>query len=219
MAGYGDATEIKRQLELADADPDDAAKIARVAVLNESLSRNFDQKVNRTGTASETRTVQVGPHPGSFWFYPVAAWPSADDPAYPGAIALPWPVLTVSAIAEGGTWDGSAWDGETTLDAADYRLTGGDAAGGYYRIDRLLGPAWAGPVRITGTWLNAAWTNPPADVVEAVTFLVVHHYREDAMSPAGVVGPDGMQVPTRNPWAYGRVVEAIRRWRVYEVAV
>jgi hypothetical protein len=221
MAGYGDVDEVMRQLERTEGSADYAAVLARVTELNESLSRNFDQKVRRTGTASETRTINVGPALGSFWFYPVG-WPVAYATGpYAGTIVLPWPVLTVSAIAEGGTWDGAAWDDGTTLAATDYRLAGGDAARGYYRIDRLLGPGWAGPTRITGTWLDAPWTaaTVPADVVEALTFLVVHHFREDQMSPAGVVGPDGAQVPTRNPWNYGRVVEAINRHRVYEVVV
>ena len=112
------------------------------------------------------------------------------------------------------------WDDETTLAATDYRLAGGDAASGYYRIERLTG-GWAGPTRITGTWLDASWTDAtvPFDVIEALTFLVVHHYREDQMSPAGVVGPDGMQVPTRNPWGYDQVRTAIDRYRVFEVVV
>jgi hypothetical protein len=222
MAGYGDPDEIIRQLERTESSADYAAVLARVTELNESLSRNFDQKVRRTGTSSETRTVQVGPHTGSFWFYPIAAWPyvSAVGP-YAGTIVLPWPVLTVSAIAEGGTWNGTAWADGTTLAADAYRLTGGDAARGYHQIERVTGPAWGGPVRITGTWLDAPWTaaTVPADVVEALTFLVVHHFREDQMGPAGVVGPDGLPVPTRNPWNYGRVVEAINRHRVYEVVV
>jgi hypothetical protein len=221
MAGYADADEVLRQLERTESSADYAAVLARVTELNTSLSRLFDSKCNRTNAASETRTINVGPALGSFWFYPIG-WPYAYATGpYAGTVVLPWPVLTVSSIKEGGTWDGAAWDGETTLAATDYRLTGGDAARGYYRIDRVLGAGWAGPVRITGTWLDAAWTEatvPPEDI-DALTFLVVSHYREEMMSPAGVVGPDGTQVPTRNPWGYERVKEAINRYRVYEVVV
>jgi hypothetical protein len=222
MAGYGDADEVMRQLERTESSADYAAVLARVGELNASLSRLFDSKCNRTNPASETRTVQVGPSGGSFWFYPLGAWPYVDETGpYAGALILPTPVLTVSAVKEGGTWDGAAWDDETTLAATDYRLTGGDAARGYYRVERLLGPGWGGPVRITGTWIDAAWTEAtvPPEVVDALTFLVVSHYREEMTSPAGVVGPDGLAVPTRNPWGYERVKEAINRYRVYEVVV
>lgn len=211
MAGYADLDEVMRQL---DRDPDaaeHAAVLARAAELSEALSRLFDAACGRTGAAAETRTVEA----------PVAysrplGWPF-------GAVAfstlvLPAPVLAVTAVAESGTWDGSAWSGELAVDAADYRLVLGDAAGGFRGIERL-GGGWAGPVRVTGTWLDAAWDDPPADVVEALTFLVVREFREDAQGPGGTVGPEGLPVPSRNPWRYERVKAAVRRHRVAGLVV
>lgn len=224
MAGYGDETEIKRQLGLVDADPDDAGAIARVAALNEALSRVFDAKCNRTGTADETRTIDAGNGlAGGVWWWNWAWMAGGGAPAAPtfGVLVLPAPIVSVDSIFEGGLWDGASWDDETEVVAADYRLTTGSTAGGFYAIERVGGGGWAGPVRVTGTWLDAAWTalTVPVEVEEALTFLVVHHYREDLMSPAGVVGPEGTVVPSRNPWAFERVKAVIDRYRVVELVV
>lgn len=220
MAGYGDEDEIKRQLSLDDGNPDDAGAIVRVAQINEELSRVFDIRCGRHGTADETRTVDASARiwSGDAW-WPSWGWLDPITAAYRADLILPWPVLAVTGISVGGTWDGAAWDGETALDADAYRLAWGDASRGFYRVERLDGSGWSGPVRIAGTWLNAAFTDPPDEVIGALTFLVVQHFREDQMSPAGVVGPDGMQVPSRNPWGYERVKAVIERYRVFEVVV
>ena len=89
MAGYGDVDEVMRRLERTEASADYATVLVRVTELNESLSRLFDQKVNRTGVASETRTIQVGPYFGSFWFYPIVSWPYSYNAVLSGRLVMP----------------------------------------------------------------------------------------------------------------------------------
>jgi hypothetical protein len=215
VTAYGDPDEIERQLT-AGGVALGAPEVARIAALNEALSRLFDAKCNRTGTSVETRTVDA---PAPWATLPIVATPFPPSSGFVADLVLPWPVLAVTAIDEGGTWNGTTWDDGTALAVADYRLAGGDAVAGYRRIERLSGLGWAGPVRIAGTWINAAWTSPPAIVVEALNFLVAHHYREDAASPGGLVGGDGLQMPARNPWAYERVKAAIRTYGIYELVI
>lgn len=194
---YANLGDVLAQLKL---DPDKHGdRIDRVIRLEAALCQTFDE---RTGTA--------------FGAPPVAETRTLTGRASPRLI-LTTALRSVTGIATGGRWDGSQWDGATTLDADRYRLANRTAQG-YHAID-LMGGSWYGAVHVTGVWADQLHANVPDDVVEALTFITVETYRQQTASPADQIGPDGMMVQPRNPWAYEQVKAAINRHTVVQVTV
>lgn len=210
MAGYADLDAVKYQLRVNDTDELDAQQIERIEQLDESLSRIFDAKVGRTWAAGATvtRTISVT--------------------GIADVIVLKTPVRSVSAITAGGTWDGTEWTEPDLIEIDRWILDGQDAKGNFHQIRATgwavwvgssWGTYWTGPVHITGIWADDPGGGVPADVRDALTWLVIHHFREEFASPAGQIGPDGMIVQTRNPWVFERVSQAIKTHRVQKVPV
>jgi len=144
---YADEAEVMRLLGMVDPT---AEQEARVAQLNEELSRVFDEKTGRTfggGTVAPTTRECTG--------YPAQT------------LVLPWPAVSIAGIAEGGTWDGMAFAGQTTLAAAEWRPWNVDTEGRIWAIRRENG-AWSREVRITGVWADNPGGDVPADVGVAV---------------------------------------------------
>lgn len=198
MPGYADLADVKSQLRISDVDEDDAIDVARLEKLNESLSQVFDSKVGRTWGAGGpvTRTIEGGYL----------------------TIVLPTPVVSVSEISTGGTWNGFTWAGEEVWPVGSWMLSNRDSRGNFHQI-KGASRLFYGPVRVTGVWADDPGGDVPADVRDALTWLVVHHYREETASPAGQIGPDGMIVQTRNPWTFERVKEPIEKHRVRRAVV
>ena len=210
MAGYADLDAVKYQLRVNDTDELDAQQIARIEQLDDSLSRVFDAKVGRTWGAGATVTR------------------SFEASIVSNVIVLLTPVRSVSAITAGGTWDGTTWIEPDEIEIDRWILSGQDAQGNFHQIKAmawavwpgsLSGVNWTGPVHVTGVWADDPGGAVPADVRDALTWLVIHHFREEFASPAGQIGPDGMIVQTRNPWTYERVAQAIKTHRVQKVPV
>lgn len=185
--------------------------------LENGLCDVFDHKIGRSfGTAAvaEMRTVWVG-NTIAPYFWPI-------DYAYWGLrpsdrIILNVPLRSLTGIETGGTWNGTDWDDGTALDADDYRLTE-HTNQGFYAID-LVNGTWSGVVRITGIWGDQSDATVPDDVREALTDLTINQWLTRQSSPAGLIGPEGFQVPTRNPWNLELVKAAIDRHRVVQVLV
>lgn len=193
--GYADLTAVKRILDLEQLDAESAAIAdARLAALDDALSRLFDTKVGRTWTGaggSQTRTV-------------LAPRLHSD--------LLPLPdggILTLGSVVVGAQWTGSAWTGGNQVAAAEVLPDLKTPDGAYLALRHAYGWGWTGPVRVTASWADGG--SAPDEVVEALTFVVAEEYKQEKASPEAMVGPDGLQVSTRNPWRFERVQVAIDR--------
>jgi len=195
---YADETEVMRLLDKVDPT---AEETARIAQLNEELSRVFDEKTDRTfgGGAVAPTTRGFSGCGGS-------------------VLVLPYPALSVTSVATGGDWDGSTMAGETVLGAADWRPWQQDADGRIWAIRRERG-VWESEVRVTGVWADNPGGSIPADVVALVTWLVAEHEMLDHTSPAGIEGPSGMELRPRNPWSYERTKTLIAKYRLPRMVV
>lgn len=192
MPGYGDLPTIKQMLNITGAGQD-----TRLEQLNTAMSALLDDALGRSFLASgdsatpETRTV-----------YQDAAL---------DAIALPVPLVSVTGIEIGGSWDGSAWTDATTLASDSYRLRDG----GWW-ID-LYGST-ASAYRITGVWGDTATEEAPPLVVEAVNVMVTRAYKRDEAGAGGeLIGPTEFEV--RAPQGIltdDRVKRAIEAYRLVE---
>lgn len=218
---YANEADVLAQLKLDPESGDDDAAIDRVTALEEGLCLTMDQKLGRSfGTApvAETRSVVVGPMTGYGWSGPL--WPmdlSSFTSSGSPRLILDVPLRSVTGIETGGTWNGTGWDDGETLTADQYRITN-QTNQGFYAIDLVSG-TWGGVVRITGIWGDQDTEDVPADIREAMTFVVAETYRMQQASPADQIGPDGMIVNPRNPWKYEFVVQAIDRHQLVKVLV
>lgn len=204
MAGYADLAAVRVILDtpvdpLAATDPVQD----RLEALNEALSRVFDTKVGRTWAGDNTaQTRQV--------------WPGGPE-ANPLLVLPDGGLMSLTSVTVGPSWTGSAWSGGTVLGATDVAPVQRTVDGAYLALRRAAGwPRTGGPVLVRGVWADGTGS-VPADVVEALTFVVAEEYRQERASPEAMLGPDGLQVSTRNPWAYERVRTVVDRYRVVVV--
>jgi hypothetical protein len=187
---YADADRVFAELELSEGNPDDAAKIAHVEQLELGRAAWLDGQLGYafgTAAAETTRTIYL-------------------NGIVRPVVLLPEPGLrSISAI----TVDGTA------VASTAYRLTyvrPNGIARGLYRSD---GGGWYGDVTITGVWGDAAGgVTVPADVVDAMTRLVIQEVRREELGPVDQAGPDGMIARPRNPYADPMVDDVVRRYRL-----
>lgn len=213
---YANEADVLDQLRLEDT----SDEYDRLVRLENGLCDLFDHKIGRSfGVApvAEMRTIGVyhgGVNIDNYWGIPLSytSW-FGHSPR----LVLDVPLRSLTGIETGGTWNGTGWDDGTALAADEYRLTNGTNQG-YYAIDLISG-TWSGVVRITGVWGDQDTQAVPDDVREALTFLTVHEWHQSNGSTAGLIGPDGLTVPTRNPWAFERVKTAIDRHALVQVMV
>lgn len=190
--GYADLTTVKQMLGLTGTSAD-----ARLTLLDDAVSALLDDVLGRTygagAATAETRVV----------FYAGTS----------DLLALPQPLRSLTTIAYGGTWDGSAWDGEDTLTSDEYELRT-DTRGDIWGI--RLHASGAVEYRITGVWADQVQPVPDA-IAEAAAVLVAGHYKRDEAGPSGnIIGPDEMPITPSNPWQDERVKRAIHAYRVPE---
>lgn len=159
MAGYADLAVVYEDLSLSANEPDDTPRIAKVAALNEALSRAFDDRVGRTwGTyVAETRVVKAL--------------------GVSNMLIVDAPLATLTGVETYGTWNGTDWDDGIAVAPEQLRLVF-DGRG----IERVSGAYWVGPVRVTGTWADENDGDPPADVVSALTEAVTAAYRRETFN-------------------------------------
>lgn len=202
MPAYADLDSVRRILQLEDAwEPEADDANARLTALNAALSAAFDAKCGRTfGTGGTAATRDV-------W----APDPPSDTLPLPGA-----GIVSLSGVTVDPSWTGAAWVGGYALPAAEVLPTMQDVTGAYLALRRPLGWRWTGLVRVTAVWRDSTG-GPPADVVEALNFLVAEEYKAERASPESMTGPDGMSIPTRNPWKFERVRAVIDAYRVVVV--
>lgn len=187
---------------------EEAAVDARLTALDAALTALFEAKAGRRwadgAPGSETRAVTVRIGAG-----------------HSGILPLPAPgVRSLVAVTAGAAWDGAAWSGgEIVPDEAALPVWEHDGtflglrlglawpwgAGAWY------GGSWTGTLLVEAVWADAPEWPVPADVREAVTFLVAEEYKQEVSSAESQIGPDGLAVRTRNPWRYERVQGAIAR--------
>lgn len=185
--------------------------------LENGLADVFDHKVGTTfGTepVAEMRTIGIQPIVAT-WTPHGVTWHRDWTDSH--RLILDIPLRSVTSIVTDGTWNGTTWDDGTTLTADEYRLTNATNQG-YYAIDLTAG-TWSGVVRITGIWADQVALDVPDDVRQAMTFLTVNEWHTDHASPAGFIGPDGLTITPRNPWAFEKVKAAIDRHSVVQVLV
>lgn len=199
MADYADLAIVKsaNMLDITGSEHD-----TRLAALNAALSRAFEQRVGRTfGTAVADEQRVIWGDGGGF-----------------RTLLIPAGLRSVASIVEDAEWDGAAWTGGTTLDAADYRAVVG-TNGIAYQVARLSGGGWAGPYLVTGQWADQPDGTVPADVAEALNVLVAGTFRRDKAQDGEVTGPEGFNFKPANPWNDERVKQAIARYALAMVTV
>lgn len=207
---YADEVAVLAQLKLSVTDPDDAAAITRARNLEEGLCLTLDEKLGASfGVApvAETRTIEASSARGLY------EWTSSSDAS---RLILTTPVRSITGIVTGGSWNGTAWINGAALTTDQYRLTHLDRYGLYYAIESVFG-SWSGVVRVTGVWGDQPTAVVPADVREAMTFIVAETYRMQHASPADEIGPDGMAVKPRNPWSYEQPKAVVSRYQTVRV--
>jgi hypothetical protein len=195
---YAHREDVLHQCELDPEDPEHEGDILRVERLENGLCLAFDQKVGHSfgvDPLPETRVVQgLGTDLLAL--------------GYPGARAI-------ASIAVGGRWDGVSWLDETLLLPTDWMRMRAERDGeGSVVTIRLMDGIWTGSVRVTAVWADQTLKEVPDDVREALTWLTVEEYRTRNASPAGFIGPEGLMIPTRNPWNFQLVKSAIAHHRV-----
>lgn len=197
--GYADLSAAMYDIGLDPADAEDGEKIARLAMLDDDISRLIDLKTGRSfgGTAAAVeRTVQLPPSWGN------------------DTLVLPFAVRSVTSVVITGDW-------AETLDASSYALTlGTELTGDYHGIRRTDGGSWPAMVGDSVITIEAVWSDtyaggaPPDEIVAAATFLVVEEWKLRQTSPAGEIGPDGLVVRARNPWSFEIVKTALDHYGV-----
>jgi hypothetical protein len=192
--GYSDLQIAMHDIGLDESSADDADKIGRLAVLDDEISRLIDIKTGRTfgGTAMDVARVVALP----------VSW--GND-----LLLLPFPMRSIESVVITG-------DAAETLDTDAYVLTfGTELTGDYHAIRRIDGGGWPfndgrSTLTITGQWSHDAPGGAvPDEIVAAATFLVVEEWRLRESSPAGQIGPDGLTIIPRNPWAFEIVKTAL----------
>lgn len=200
--GYADLAAVRQILDLEQAFSADAADAtARLEALDEALSALFDAQVGRSwqGDGTQQRTVAV--------------------PASGRTERLLLPdggLRSLTSVTLGATWNGTTWIGGNTLAVDEVRAVQQTRDGNYLALDLVNGWQWRGTVLVRGVWASDQGS-PPADVREALTFVVAEEFKAERASPEAMLGPDGLQVSTRNPWRYDRVRQAIEAHRVVVV--
>ena len=124
---------------------------------------------------------------------------------------LPIGLRSVTSIVIAPTWDGTGWDGGTTLVDADYRLSGLTADGVYRRI-LGINYAFGGDVVITGIWEDQADTVPEA-IHHIASYMAAELFKKQQASPAGFTGPDGATVPLRDVFTQSEVQKTLDLYR------
>lgn len=202
MAGYADLEAVRQILQLENQLEEEAdATDARLESLNEALSAAFDARCGRTWATGNTATTREV----------IAASPPSDT------LVLPGPgLLSLTSVTVDPTWTGAVWVGGYPLAADEVLPVMKDMDGAYLGLRRPDGWYWHGLVRVTGVWADTSG-GPPPDVVEALNFLVSSEYMAERASPESQTGPDGMSIPTRNPWRFDRVRGVIDAHKVVVV--
>lgn len=202
--GYSDLDRAMIDIGLDVNDADDAEKIARLAQLDDEISRTLDLKLGRTfgGSSAGTEARAV---PG-----PLATGELV--------LSLPEPIRSVTSVVITGS-------PSETLDSDDYVLWHQTRRGDAHALRRVDGRSW--PLRdgesvitVTGQWSDLSPGGAvPDEIVAAATFLVVEEWRLRQSSPAGEIGPDGMTVRPRNPWGFEIVKTAIAHYSAAKTVV
>ena len=197
---YANPETVLAQLEITNPDQ---LVLDRLEGLENGLCDVFDQRIGHgfgEVPVAQTRTIRTHRNPSC-------------------TLVLLTPMRSIDAIAINGTWNGTVWDDETMLDAADYlpAIPAGDESV-YWGIERLNGTWPIGSrVRVTGIWDDQPQTDIPDDLREAVTFVLVDEWRARNASPAGEIGPEGLVVQVRNPWRWDLVTRTIAKYQVRKV--
>ena len=197
--GYSDLDAAMVQLGLSESNPDDNARIGRLAQVDDEVSRLIDLKTGRSfgGTATPAaRQVALPPTPWN------------------RVLTLGRAIRSVSAIALTGPVT-------ETLAPSDWMLCmGTEETGDWHAIERIDGGVW--PARgwgqvctVTGLWSDQADGQPvPPEIVAAATFLACDEYRLRESSPTGEIGADGLAIRPRNPWNFQVVKLAVDTYAV-----
>lgn len=204
--GYADLDAVRTMLGLAEADiAPGTPERARLDALDGLVSAVFAERVGRSwgGAAPVAETRAVDARGAS----PVLILPAPGLRSYVSAYVDPAPT-------------GTGWTGGAPV--ADVEPIWADARGAWQALRRRDGWAWRGAygvVLVTGVWDSLADGAAPADVVEAVSWIVAEERKQEKASPESQIGPDGLSIPTRNPWDYPRVTNVVDRYRVADRVV
>ena len=156
MAGYADLDAVYADLSLSVNEATDSDAVAKVTVLNDALSLRFNAITHRAwgDYVAEERTIE------------------APDYGVSNLLVLSVAATSKPTVETDGIWNGTTWDDGITVDPTYLRLVMGG-----HGLERTDGVYWAGPIRLTGGWADEIDTDPPADVVAALTEAVVMEYR------------------------------------------
>ena len=192
--GYANLDSAMHDIGLSDASADDADSIGRLAQLDDEIARLIDLKTGRTFGGTAAPTARVISLPKSYGN---------------GLLVLPFPIRSATSIVITG-------DAERTYATDEYTLTmATELTGDYHAIRLIDGSAWPmdngrSTLTITGQWsFDTPGGGVPDEIIAAATFLVVEEWRLRQSSPAGEIGPDGISIMPRNPWAFEIVKTAL----------
>lgn len=216
--GYADLESAKAQLDLDDAEPNDAADIALLVACDAAVAVTFEAKAGYD--------VAQSPIWGSGVTATATTRTINGEPQGSDVLLLPIPARSISDVqivgAEPVTFVGTEW--------VRWHI---DPRGHCYAIRRTDGYYWPRADNVSAPWLSSAltqveveaiWANgpvggaPPAIVVQACTFIVCDEFRMRKTSPSGQIGVEGLTLRPRNPWGFELVKEAIEAVRAPVVA-
>lgn len=213
MASLADLAAVRTVCNLPP-EGDDLAADARLTALDAAMSALFEDKCGRSWSADAT---PLTPRVEAINVRTVRA----------GILELPPPgILELVSLTVGVTWDGTAYTAGTVADVTQVRPVWQLPNGAYLGLAVASGVywPWAAGSYVNGTWygtvlVEALWADqaagpPPAEVVEAVTFIVAEEYKQERASPESLLGPDEFAVSTRNPWNYERVKGVIAKYQI-----
>jgi hypothetical protein len=194
MATYGSAAAVERLLQSADADTLTTDELARVNELLPVVSAVIEKKTGAVFGSNTPETVLVSAEPGNVLF-------------------LPKGIRTITSIAEGPTWNGTAWTGGTALATTSYYVRALASSGAYRQIVRTDG-GWFGDYAITGVWEDR-FATVPDDITYAANYAAAEIYKKQKAAPGRFASAAGVTVLFRpDPFADKEIVEIIDRWHV-----
>jgi hypothetical protein len=194
MATYGSAAAVERLLESSDDDTLTVDELARVNELLPVVSAIIETETGAMFGSNTPETVLVSAEAGNVLF-------------------LPKGIRTVTSIAEGPTWSGTAWTGGTQLPTTSYYVRALATSGAYRQIVRTDG-GWFGDYAITGLWEDKVVTVPD-DITYAANYAAAEIYKKQKAAPGRFASAGGETVLFRQfPFKDDEIKRILDRWRV-----
>lgn len=206
MPLYGSIAQVKKMLRPSEASTFGTDVDDRLTALQAAVSATLEEELGRSFGVPASTTTDI-------------VW-AGDDPV----LVLPRPYRSITEVRENCVVSGVTATGGTVISAADYVYDPYDRERGWiYGLRLLLSGRWgrrdeygnpAVPVVVTG-YLAAGDddTAVPDEITYVANYLMLELFKRENASPAGVIGPDGIAAPLRNPYTEPHVVAVLDKHR------